>query len=395
MTIHRIIHPSGHGAFFTERIHEEGHRDINVVYDCGCKEESEKDLLRSEVSDFFKDGNTIDILFISHFDSDHVNGIELLMPYINKETRVFLPFSYEYLYIAIDSTIMVQMGNTLKVLEQKTDINRLYWVKYSRNGDEQQRVVDYREVEGPMIESGKGMGVHYNPSGTGQYKWLYIPFNFYDDKVYREKLEKAVAAEWGVKPKDIDPSRLDEIAISKFRQVYRSIGSHNTNTSNERTNKTNGSKNINDNSLLVLSKSASYNCETVTKAIPFLERLSGYGNYYRTKHFAPGDGSCLYTGDSNLGTKEKVRQLQSIINRFTGMQIELFQLPHHGSRQYYCRELLTDYDLFFHLFVNCGAYDFRQKSFPQLFRDVEDACRRVFVVSGKKYCRLEQTVSED
>lgn len=393
MTLHRCIHPSGHGAFFTEIIHEEGAQDIIVVYDCGCKEDSEKTLLKREVNEFFRNRKTIDILFISHFDSDHVNGIKLLMPYIDKSTKVFMPFSYEFLYIAIDSAIIKQIGDTLNTLEQKSNIKNHYWVIYYQGGDDQGRVTDYREIEGPMIQSGKRIGLHYDFSVLGNYKWLYVPFNLFDDKVYRDKFNKEVAAGWGVKPQDIEPSALDEIAITKLRRIYKSIGPHNTNTPNDQTNKSNGSKNINENSLLVLSMSAAYDCKTLTKSFPLVEELAERFRFYRYRRFALGNGSCLFTGDSNLGTKERVMTLRRIIDGYVDMPIELFQLPHHGSRQYYCRELLSDYDLFIHLFVNCGAYDFRQKSFPRLLKDIDESFRRINIVSGKRVCRLEQSVN--
>ena len=94
----RIIHPSGHGAFFTERIFQEGKDDFIVVYDCGSSDKypKEQELLENEVKGFFNAGDKIDILFISHFDSDHVNGIKHLVPYLTTQTKLVMPFSYEY-----------------------------------------------------------------------------------------------------------------------------------------------------------------------------------------------------------------------------------------------------------------------------------------------------------
>lgn len=38
VVLHRTLHPSGHGAFFTERIRQDGKDDFIVVYDCGAKD---------------------------------------------------------------------------------------------------------------------------------------------------------------------------------------------------------------------------------------------------------------------------------------------------------------------------------------------------------------------
>ena len=86
--LHRTLHPSGHGAFFTERIRQDGKDDVIVVYDCGAKDVEERELLKKEVDEFFDSNDKIDILFISHFDSDHVNGIEFLKPYISDKTKL-------------------------------------------------------------------------------------------------------------------------------------------------------------------------------------------------------------------------------------------------------------------------------------------------------------------
>ena len=56
------------------------------MYDCGSSDKypREQGLLENEVKDFFNAGDIIDILFFSHFDSDHENGIKHLMPYLLK-----------------------------------------------------------------------------------------------------------------------------------------------------------------------------------------------------------------------------------------------------------------------------------------------------------------------
>lgn len=59
MLLIRTLHPSGHGTFFTEIILQEGKDDFIVVHDCGA------------------------------FDRDHVNGIELLKPYITNVYQCF------------------------------------------------------------------------------------------------------------------------------------------------------------------------------------------------------------------------------------------------------------------------------------------------------------------
>ena len=62
----RTFHPVGQGAFYSER-----HSNFNIVYDCGTTSPRRA---RRVVEKAFKD-EVVDILFISHFDSDHISSI--------------------------------------------------------------------------------------------------------------------------------------------------------------------------------------------------------------------------------------------------------------------------------------------------------------------------------
>ena len=73
----RTIHPVGQGAFYSETLHRPGlNDDKHIVYDCGVLPMSSR--LEEEINNFLPKGSTIDIMFISHFHADHVNGLKLL-----------------------------------------------------------------------------------------------------------------------------------------------------------------------------------------------------------------------------------------------------------------------------------------------------------------------------
>ena len=102
MRLERTFWPVGHGAFYTEKF---GGR-VTVVYDCGSglapvrniggKDVSPKDVA-DRVNGFLppkkdEDGNVIkdiDLLFISHFHADHINGVPALLPRVK---RLVLPY---------------------------------------------------------------------------------------------------------------------------------------------------------------------------------------------------------------------------------------------------------------------------------------------------------------
>lgn len=388
-TLYRSLHPSGHGAFFTERIRQDGKNDFIVVYDCGAKDVEERELLKKEVDEFFDSNDKIDILFISHFDSDHVNGIEFLKPYISDKTKLVMPFSYEYFYLAKDTPVLQYMSMVMGVV---ADLSvKEYWVRYAdisrpESSDGQNLIVDGRDIKADFLDSGRRMGYAASSEDPKRYKWIYVPFNLYDDRYYRDKFNGEVSAKLGKVPQDITTSDLDKEAIEKLREIYKSLGPYKTKDVKDSTKKSNGSKNINFNSLILLSKATCYDCYC-HPCIPLIRMRCRNCDMYGLC-----DGSCLYTGDSNLKRSDCVNRLRTILGYYTQLPICLFQLPHHGSRDNYCEWLLRDYDLYCNLFLNCGQYDFKQTSFPKLFADVKDADRHLIMVTGKKLCRLEQEV---
>ena len=73
MRVIRTIHPVGHGGFFTEELCDVT-ECYNVVYDCGTRNGTM--LLEREINKAFNRKQSIDLLFISHFDRDHVSGLK-------------------------------------------------------------------------------------------------------------------------------------------------------------------------------------------------------------------------------------------------------------------------------------------------------------------------------
>lgn len=55
--------------FIVERIH-----DICIIYDCGCASKKSTKSIDTAIDKIFSKGDTIEAVFISHYDSDHING---------------------------------------------------------------------------------------------------------------------------------------------------------------------------------------------------------------------------------------------------------------------------------------------------------------------------------
>ena len=90
--VKRVFHPVGQGAFYSEH-----HDNFTVVYDCGA---TSKKLASKVVAQSFKQNDVIDILFISHFDYDHVSNISQLIK-LTKIKTVVLPLLHKVNYFLL------------------------------------------------------------------------------------------------------------------------------------------------------------------------------------------------------------------------------------------------------------------------------------------------------
>lgn len=97
-----FFHPAGHGTFFSGHIRRNGavHDDFVWVYDCGSRRWKQLDHLVAQFVTRMAPKGFIDMVCLSHFDSDHVNGVEallekvrigtLVLPYLSVEARLAL-----------------------------------------------------------------------------------------------------------------------------------------------------------------------------------------------------------------------------------------------------------------------------------------------------------------
>ena len=87
-------HAVGQGGFFSGVI-EWRKEKFRYVYDCGSNKLSR---VREEIDKVFQEGDRIDILFLSHFDYDHVNGVQYLLSRCNISTVIIPHLSEDEKY---------------------------------------------------------------------------------------------------------------------------------------------------------------------------------------------------------------------------------------------------------------------------------------------------------
>jgi len=86
----RKQHPVGQGFFHSAYI-KVGKQCIRYAYDCGSDNLDSLALAIDDYCSDLVDGDRLDVLFISHLDSDHVNGLDALLTRVNANT-VVLPY---------------------------------------------------------------------------------------------------------------------------------------------------------------------------------------------------------------------------------------------------------------------------------------------------------------
>lgn len=75
----REIHPVGQGAFYTEMFSEAYFEPYKVVaYDCGG------------IQQYVQRSKPVDVLFVSHFHEDHINGVKYLIEK-NQDIEIYIP----------------------------------------------------------------------------------------------------------------------------------------------------------------------------------------------------------------------------------------------------------------------------------------------------------------
>ncbi len=355
MVFKRILHPVGQGAFFTEQFLDESGKVVyNVVYDCGSFT-SQPMLLEYEIRNTFEKNAHIDLLFISHFDEDHVNGLMTLQnrTKIDKDTKVIIPFKYPYLLMVMDDDYPTLARFVMRMFNIGAQVIGIEEI----SGENVRR--DPIAIVAPMgnapIETEKNVGPI----------WYYYPFMLPDQKSLQKVFEGKV--------KDIvkldDPNEI-LTKRKELRNVYKTIG------------KTKGGvTRINVNTLFMLSFPAvNVACNT-----NIWHQINLKGNVAPT---------CFYTGDSNLKgngydeVKQKVTDILDIYSK--GTKVWMMQVPHHGSDKCFPDKMADRSDGFSECaFVNCNPWHRQQVFDSSIIGEVTHNNKTLLLVTECYHSRVE------
>lgn len=370
--LERTIWPVGHGAFYTEQFTDVINRvQFSVAYDCGGRNIG---VINPHIQEVTRNHTQpIDLLFISHFHADHINGLPLLLDK-KMVRRIMLPqLSQEVVLEAIVYNFIQASngGNTLvdpndNVINIQTQL--INWVQegaenitqiVGENENRESQVIyinEGREVDGirnvpinlpPTIPSGSQIQINSNNP-----IWRYIPVCYIDSTNSAKLL-----ADLKAKFPDIDNGDdtinwrnvvgiLQEVLPKeergKGKPKYKNIGEI---------------KGIYENIFHVQKGEQPHNNYSMpVYSGPMVETSLRYarpclwGNgglmaddidiFLRAEFniLAFHSAHCLYTGDFEANVPAKLIKLKSILQDLWA-KVSLLQIPHHISDSNYNPDL--------------------------------------------------------
>ncbi|WP_179286103.1 MBL fold metallo-hydrolase [Prevotella intermedia] len=329
MNFRRTFYPVGQGAFYVEEFRLYDGSTFTIVYDCGSTTLETKDF-EAKIEYFFRERQghirkwpyQIDILFISHFHADHINGIKhlkkhcnikkVVIPLIDDEEKAILKVSNyiedkEKLHDELIDNPEDFFGENTTIIRINTDYNL-----------ENQKSIDISEINDNQTLSSGTILVHKEKKHI-DFDWVFIPFNYkQEERIEKFKLEiDAINKERKEKdPKNLSLAEMDNIEYIKKNKkdlikAYRKVEGD-----------------LNKTSMVLYSGPRKYNRNNC-----YLDSYSLRCVYNLWSHcLVPRRlrSGCLYTGDINLNEDDLVKDINEKLDKVSQF-IGTLQIPHHGS----------------------------------------------------------------
>lgn len=323
----REIHPVGQGTFYTESFSLPHGETYNVVYDCGSYWEGNSkkhDYSNynnhgfSILIDKYKKTHDIDLIFVSHFHLDHINGIQRLLQG-QPHAKMYLPWLSEADKLYFFSQNVFDLTGSNGINQQ---FEQLRWLHSFYNGHidniEVYQVDEENHNEGNFHNTGTPIAVN----DELDYFWLYIPIVFVSKKLrgkvnkFVEELKKIIG--------DVSFDGYINSITEKWDDIFELI----------KKMRKNKEYNIADNNLSLMLYSGPrypffhYGKNIIKSRYGFLHYDIFEGHFYHVYNMNSNAG-CLYVGDMEDETAYSVIKLH--LNPYLLCCIGLLQLSHHGD----------------------------------------------------------------
>ena len=340
MEVTRIFHSVGQGGFYTETFDDLPDKPM-VVFDCGGKSSK---LMKDYINSFLptKPKATIEAVFISHLHDDHINGLQHLLHRANVK-KIFLPqFNSNQLFDSIfynaaygartdnSNNLVFSLINPTNAFRGTKIIQVL-----EANGD-----INYREDANHMhqvfqtIASGTPMALSND--------WVYIPFNPKSktpnfDKIKDQAIKETLQSLYNNNTNLYEQAEalaqfVESCGVEQCKELYKKMfgGIHNGQSMTLFSGLRNHDTNIKICSHPFTPTCNRYQCPD---GCDLFAELAKYKEDCIPTNF-------LYTGDYEAGENAKMEELSSFYTKIEVWEtICGLQIPHHGSRKNYAKEL--------------------------------------------------------
>lgn len=340
MRVKLVQHSVGQGGLHCGEL-TLGQKPLRWVYDCGS---NQVDALKREVGFVAKNGD-IDLLFLSHFDSDHVNGVDLLLSQV-KVREVVLPYLNEEILIAIISRdaargaltgVFIEAASNLPDWFGSRGVETVTFIEYSDDDDaDGPDILDapdgggdgditgkWTQIRGSDTTSQTGKGTaklqRVSPGAAllatargGLLNWVLIPYVHKPSAALMKAFNDALDTEFG---KDEDRNTLaqkakDPAVRLKLRNCYDALwGDHN----------------------LI---SMTLYCGPIEAKHMEID-ISAFRHHPHWHTY----GGWMLTGDAHLDGLSRRQHFLKFYQRFLGLT-NVLMLPHHGSTHNHSNEIL-------------------------------------------------------
>lgn len=376
------FNPVGQGFFYSGSL-VSTHQSFNFVYDCGSL--SPRMILQRAIDAHVAKVKVIDLLMISHFDEDHVNGVErlikdckvrrLVLPYVQWQERLAI---MEHSLDAERSFLEMIADPITYFSSERFDIDEILVV--GSNGDDipsepaiprepkaydSENIFSVRVSPEPTelsevylrqlgMSFSPGTKISFFPRGLKLVASMVWEFEMYTQEsadanrltAFQYELKKML------KKEKISPINLFE---DKYREAVRKIYRKHY-------------SNLNQTSLIVYNGAISSNGEISTKASKVLTSSTSYKEVVSNERTGT-----LLTGDIGIKGKASLKKMTSHLKLFLA-RVGVFSLPHHGAKanwNFHHANGLEDFEVY----VSSAGINRKHHPSPEVIRDVEANCK--------------------
>ena len=329
------VHNVGQGLFYTGNIKLDKNRVFKFIYDCGG------DKVNDALDKYLGEDTEIDMLVISHFDSDHISGLPKLLNSVKKIKKIFIPY-----YKGLDSYLLLMTyvygnGATFK------NVNEIVLVGSNEEFEGNRNIQDLSELEVvnlldknnnnryslPKVSVGEIRKETFSVEGKWTFKFYNASIKVSTNTVVSD-IDRLIRRE---KRKNLEELlRLNSTrVIAKLKGIYsKYCSSRYGNSKQNQSSLCLFHSPINKEGILyrTLKINADKNEETI---IETQESWKVTGQACGT----------LLTGDISLKTKKNPKNYNEFKEHYKNEigDIGIFLLPHHGAKNNWNSNVLTDF----------------------------------------------------